>query len=199
MVKKPQWLGDVAACDARLAYTLLQSGMAPGGYVDTGGWELINLVGRWESGTANQTVQGEQLGIIEADLWIRRVKYTVRRPLAFPGSIFKSQADYFNMLNPNIDFTFIVNSFCRYVISPKPTPLENIREVFEASAPAGMVLRCSADVLVEYTNNRALAADEIPTEAIITLSGTRLPPGIYGGCTEVQAREVLKELGLLPE
>lgn len=180
----PQFLGQIAAYDPRLAYTLLQVPglIRAGGFIDTGGWEIINLVGRFESGAANTQVQAKLQGIVEADLWVRRVTYTVRRPRAFAGNIFKAQSDYFNKLNPNIDFTLIVNSYCRYFISPEPTPLENIETVFECVCPAGLVLRCAASMVATFTIRRDLAPDEIPTEAIISLHCTRLPRDIYGAC-----------------
>lgn len=197
---KPEWLGDVACYDARLAYTLLQSGKTAGGYVDVGGWETITLLGRWESGAADQTVNGQQLGTINADLWVRKISYTVRRPNAFAGSLFKAQSDFFNAKNPNIDFTLLINSFCRYLIAPQPTPLENIELAFECVCPAGLVLKCGANIVATFTNLRAFSTTngEIPVEAAITLHVTRLPNGVYGSCDVGKAQEELRALGLLP-
>ena len=198
-IAERSWLGDIALFDPVLAYTLLAGAMAPGGYVDVGGWEVLNLVGRFESGAANTVVPGDFNGIIEADLWVRKVTYTVRRPNAFAGNVLKAQSDYYNAKNPNIDFTLTVNSYCRYLISPQQTPLENIEMAFEANAPAGMVLRCSSRIDAQYTLLRALADDEIPTEAVITLHATRLPNNSYGMCQRDQAAAVLQNLGYLPK
>ena len=194
------WLGDVACFDAKLAYTLLQSGKAAGGYIDVGGWETITLLGRWESGAANITVRGQQLGTIDAELWVRKVSYTVRRPNAFAGSIFKAQSDYFNAKNPNIDFTLLINSYCRYLIAPQPTPLENIELAFECSCPAGLVLKCGANIVSSFTNLRAFSSSngEIPVEAAITLHVTRLPRGVYDACDLGHVQEELRKLGYLP-
>lgn len=188
-------LGEISFYDPRLAATLYRCGMAPGGYVDVGGWEMLSVVGRFESGAANATVDGQFLGIVEADLWVRAVKYTVRRPNAFAGNIFKAQSDYFNMMNPNIDFTMTINSYCKYLISPNQTPLENIREQFECACPVGLVLRCAANFDATFTILRALADDEVPTEAIITLSCTRLPANVYGSCQQDAAVAMLREIG----
>lgn len=202
---RPQktWLGDIAQVDPRLAYVLVKSGqLAPGGYVDTGGWEIINLKGVFESSEANQSVKGQLFGIVEADLWVRRVTYTVRRPLAFAGNIFKAQSDYFNKLNPNIDFTLLINSYNRYVISPQETPLENIETVFEAVAPAGLILRSAANIVATFSNTRALTTGkdgEVPTEAIISLHATRLPTGMYGSCDHDMSVALLREMGYLPD
>lgn len=203
---KAIWLGDIAQHDPKLAYTLLRSGqLTAGGYVDTGGWEIINLKGTFTSPAADQTVKGQLFGTVEADLWVRRVTYTVRRPFAFAGNIFKAQSDYFNKLNPNIDFTLLINSYNRYVISPEQTPLENIETVFEAVAPAGLVLRCSANIVATFTNTRPLiptsgtpSVGEIPTEAIISLHATRLPTNVYGSCNQDMAIAMLQEMGYLP-
>lgn len=194
----PQWLGEIAPIDPRLAYTLLRAPglVSPNGYINESiGWEIINIAGRFESDAAGVPVQAQLTNFLNSDLWVRRVTYTVRRPNAFAGNIFKAQSDYFNKLNPNIDFTLLINSYCRILISPGPTPLENIEMVFECVCPAGIVLRCSTSLLATFTINRALAPDEIPTEAIISLHGTVLPNGIYGACTNEFAIAALREWG----
>lgn len=196
---KPVWLGDIAACDPKLAWTLLEVGKAQDGYVDMGGWETLTLLARWDSGAANQNVPGVQRGLVGADLWVRDVSYTVRRPDFAAGSIFKGQSDHFNALNPNIDYQLQVNSRIRYLISSDFTPLENIRGNFLRHTPAGFVLQCSAEIRATFTNLRAFTGLEVPTEAAITFHGTRLPTGLYGMCSEVQARALLKELRLLAE
>lgn len=195
----PQWLGEVALVDPRLAYTLLR---IPGlvtanGCINDGGWEIINLVGRFESGAAGTVVEGKLQNLLDTDLWVRKVTYTVRRPNAFAGNIFKAQSDWFNRQNPNIDFTLVIDSFCRYLISPGPTPLENIEAVFECICRAGLVLRCHMGMLATFVLNRALAADEIPTEAIISFHGVALPTGIYGACTNEIAIAALREYGAI--
>lgn len=196
-VKRPTWLGEIACHDPRLAYTLLKAqDVNAGGYVDTGGWEIINLKGEFTSLAAEQEVSGQMNGIVEADLWVRRVTYTVRRPNAFAGNIFKAQSDYYNRLNPNIDFTLLVNSYCRYLIAPEQTPLENIETVFECVCPAGMILRCSANIKATFVNLRALSETENPTQAIISLHCTRLPRDVYGSCQGEMAIEYLRQKGL---
>lgn len=186
----PRFLGEIALHNPHLAWTLLQAAREQkgyrlaGGYVvtETGGWEMISIKGRFDALTADQHITARLLGTIEADIWVRRVTYTVRRPNFAAGSPFKGFFDYFNRLNPNIDFELIVQSFCPYLISPEPTPLENIENVFECVCPAGLILKCSATFEAFFTNLRALSSDENPTEAIVTFSGTRLPKGLYGGC-----------------
>jgi len=162
------------------------------------GWEIINLVGRFNDGAANQSVQGQLTGIVETDLWVRKVTYTVQRPNAFAGNIFKAQSDWYNRLNPNINFTLSVKSYARYMISPEPTPLENIEQVFECVCPIGFVLGCSTQMSAFFTNLRAFAADEVPTIATITMHAIRLPTR-YDSCGVNQAVTALQKYGLLPE
>lgn len=193
------WLGDIAQFDPNLAATLLECGKVDvGGMVDTGGWEMLSFTGRFTSLAANQNVEGQQSGVVTSDLWVREVKYTVRRPNAFAGNVFKAQSDYYNAKNPNIDFRLTINSYCRYLISPEFTPLENIESVFQRVTPIGLVLRCSANIVARFTNLRAFASDENPTEAIITLQGVRLPSEYYGRCNAAQSRAMLRELRYLP-
>lgn len=192
------FLGDIAPLDPRLAYVLYQAGLAPGGYVDVGGWEIINIRGTWATTDANQTVRGQFDGLVEADLWVKDVQYTVKRPNAFAGSIFKPQADYFNMKNPNIDFQLIINSYCRYLISPTFTPLENIKQAFSrCCSELGLVLRCSARPEAQFTNTRTLADDEIPTIAVISMHAIRLPREAYGACNIEHAVEAMRGAGFL--
>lgn len=196
---KPLWLGTIGMLDPNLAATLLQCGKVSGdGYVDTGGWEMINLVGRWTSTAADQNVKGQINGIVTSDMWVREVTYTVRRPNAFQGNVFKAQSDYYNMLNPNIDFQLTINSYCRYLISPEFTPLENIKTVFSRVSTLGLVLRCSANINANFINLREFETDENPTEAIITMHGVRLPVEYYGQCNAEQSRAMLRELKYLP-
>lgn len=197
-----EFLGQIACTDPRLARALLGPTIRPDllglGVPECGswGWQIINLVARFEAGAADQFLTARQNGIIETDLWIRQVTYTVRRPNAFAGSIFKGQSDWFNRQNPNIDFRLIVKSFCRYTIAVDPTPLENIETVFECTCPVGMVLGCSAQLEATFQNLRALAADEVPTEAIISLHGVRLPTS-YTACSVEVAVKALIDAGIL--
>lgn len=210
-------LGEVAFHDRRLFYSLCyqagivdpMSGQLAGqvGQVPvvespvfrfTGGWELINVAATWTSTAANQNVPGELSGLVETDLWVRSVKYTVQRPNAFAGSILKAQSDQNNKLNPNINVQLTINSYCQYLISPDYTPLENVVETFFCECPVGLVLSCGASIQAAFTNLRALATDENPTIATITLSGTRLPPGVYGGCRYADILLAMRQFGLAP-
>lgn len=190
-------VGECAMFDPQLAMTLLQTGSCAGGYVDTGGWEIFNLVGTFTTGVANETVEGVIQGLVEADLWVRQVDYTVRRPNAFSGNVLKAQSDAANKLNPNVNFTLTINSYCRYLISPQQTPLENIPIRFDRVAPVGLVLRASASIESRFTLLRDLDEDdgEIPMDAVITLHATRLPLGLYGQAGREQAIAMLTELG----
>lgn len=204
---------EILQADPALAMVLAQSGKvnrangAVGSLAGDGdcgltqvglaGWELINLYARWDSGAADQLIPAQITGIVETDLWIREVKYTVRRPNAYLGSPLKGQSDFYNSLNPCIDFQLNINSYARYIISQQWTPLENIRETFQCVCPAGLVLGCSANVQALFRNVRTFGEEEIPTEAIITLSGVRLPLGSYGACQGQNAAALLKEMGYL--
>ncbi len=202
----PSFLGQVAACDPRLANAIIRPDLLGWGEPSCGwGWEIVNINGEFTSGAANTQIPFQALqGIVEVDLWIRKVTYTVRRPNAFANNIFKAQSDYYNRLNPNIDFTMVVKSYCRYVISPDPTPLENIEQVFECVCPVGFVLGCSTQISGNFTNLRAFSdgtnntPDEIPTNVVITLHGVRLPTR-YDQCSVSEAAVRMQKMGLLTE
>lgn len=194
---KPVWLGEVAVCDPKLAWVLREMGRAVDGQpVDCGGLELIPLTGSWTAGAANTQISADTAGIVEAELWVRAITYTVRRPLAFAGNIFKSVSDYFNQLQPNIDFTMEVKSYQEYLIASDPVPLETLNGSFNACCPTGLVLRCNSQVKVSFTNLRAWADAELPVDASIVLHTIRLPRGLYGMCNADAARALLTELGL---
>lgn len=198
-------LGEIARQDPQLAHAFIRPDLLGWGEPSCGwGWQIINITGLFTASAADQVVEGQLNGIVEADLWVRKVTYTVRRPNAFAGSIFKGQSDEFNKLNPNIDFTMTVKSYCRYVISDTPTPLENIEQVFECVCPIGFVLGCSSQILVSFVNNRALGdgtsntPNENPTEAVVSLHTVRLPTR-YDSCSLEQAIKALTDRGLLSE
>lgn len=193
-------LGEVAVADPVLAMTLLGAGRVnEAGYIDLrSGWEILNLVARWEDVVANQPIEAKTIEQICNDLWVRDLKYTVRRPLFQAGSPWKGQWDYYNSLNPNIDFTLIIKSYVDYAISPDPTPLENIVTRFDCVCPAGLVLKFGATFDSQFVNLRALAADENPTEAIVTFHALRLPNNVYGTMSINKAVEELRNRGYLP-
>lgn len=193
---KPVWLGQVAAADPKLAWVLREMGRTSGDLVDCGGLELVPLTASWTSGAANQQVPADTQGIVETELWIRSITYTVRRPLAYAGNIFKGVSDYFNQLQPNIDFTLEIKSYQNYLIATEPTPLETLNGSFNACCPTGLVLRCNSQVKASFTNLRAWADGELPVDASIVLHGLRLPANLYGACNAEAAQALMRELGL---
>lgn len=189
-------IGQLAGVDPFLAAALLPGFIQPDqiGVCEPRcgwGWEIINIVGCFNSG-AIQTVTGIVCDI-DTDLWIRKVMYTVSRPNAFPGNIFKAQSDHFNSLNPNIDFTLAIKSYCHYLISPDPTPLENIAIDFECVCPVNFLIGCNAVIRSEFTNRREFATDEVPVQATITFHAIRLPTS-YQSCLTRGYTAVLREL-----
>lgn len=203
------WLGDIKAIarhDARLAVALLggcdrldviRPDLLGFGIPECGswGWQIINVTGTFTSAAAGQTVQLQQSGIMESDIWVRQVMHTVVRPNAFDGSVLKAQSDYYNSLNPGINFTLIVKGLCQYVISPDPTPLQNIDQMFECVCPVGMVVGCNTTMSGYLQNRRALQDDEIPTEVTITFHGIRLPTR-YDACNIKTAIDALRSVGV---
>lgn len=181
-------LGTLARINPQLAYALVGGGGAAAklygncgvfnagmlGSLCGGGFEIIDVRGCFNVGDCGSFVRGVHCQIT-GDLFVRAVKVTVRRPRAFAGNIFKAQSDYFNSLNSNIDVQLIIESWCKYVISDDFTPLENLPFVFECACPADFILRCNATIVAQFVNKRALAADEVPTEAIISFIAIRLP------------------------
>jgi len=125
--------------------------------------------------TEPKTIPAQFGTLITRDLWIRKITYTVRRPNAFAGSIFKAQSDVNNALNPNVDFRLTVKSFTDYVIASEPTPLETLQLVFECVCPIGFVLGCAATIEADFTLRRTLAAEEIPYEVCIVFWAITLP------------------------
>lgn len=186
--------------DPVLAMTLLGAGRVnDAGYIDLrSGWEILNLVARWEAVTADQQIEAKTLEQICNDLWVRDLKYTVRRPLFQVGSPWRDQWNYYKARNPEIDFTLIIKSYVDYAISPDPTPLENIVTRFDCVCPAGLVLKFGATFDSFFTNIAALAADENPMEAIVTFHALRLPNNVYGSMSINNAVEELRKRGYLP-
>lgn len=197
---QPGFLGTVAHCDPRLAAAIIRPDALGVGEPACGwGWEIITLAGQFSGTAADQHISYNlQNGIVSQDLWVRKVTYTVRRPSFATGSLWKAQSDYFNMLNPNIDFIMEVKSFCNYLISPTETPLETISNHFECVCPVGFVLGCNANISGQFINKRTLGDDETDTEAVIVMHCVRLPTP-YRTCSIKHARELLKEIGLVSD
>jgi hypothetical protein len=196
-------LGRIACQDPRLAYALATPIVRPdligGNLAQCGQWglEIIPVTVTWEAGTADQFLRGRQNGIVETDLWIRYIYTTVERPNAFAGSLFKSQSDYFNAQQPNVDVTLDIKSYCRYQIAISPFPLQLLSGAFECACPIGLVLGCAAQIEATFQNRRALAADEVPMRATVALWGIRLPTR-YDSCNVDFAVKALIEAGILP-
>lgn len=180
-------LGQVAAFDPRLAATLLPVRPTPNVAIESLDalavladpcpafmLKSVPICASFTS-TEPKSIPAQFGSLITRDLWIRRITYTVRRPNAFAGSIFKAQSDVFNAKNPNVDFTLTVKSFTDYVIASTPTPLETLELVFECVCPIGFVLGCAATIEAEFTLRRALAADEVPYEVCIVFWAITLP------------------------
>lgn len=196
---RPIGLGEVrrvAGYDPRLAFAIAKSFSTGLGLT---GWEIFNITGQFTTQTAGQAVQAQLGRQVEADLLVRKIMYTVQRPNANPGNPWKGQWDYYNRLSPNINFTFLVDGLCRYVIASDPTPLENIETVFEAVAPAGMALTATSTIEVDFTTLRALGDGENPTNAVISLHAQRLPYGVYSSCNETAAIKWLVQNGYLDD
>jgi hypothetical protein len=188
-------LGQVAAFDPKLAAALLpptpqkRDEFGVGAHVGIESLDQLALLadpcpafmlksipicGTFTS-TEPKTIPAQFGTLITRDLWVRKITYTVRRPNAFAGSIFKAQSDVNNALNPNVDFTLTVKSFTDYVIASTPTPLESLELVFECVCPIGFVLGCAATIQADFTLRRALAADEVPYEVCIVIWAITLP------------------------
>lgn len=161
------------------------------------GWQVLNLRGTFTGTAAGQSIPAQQSGVLNADLWVKDVKYAVERPNAFAGSVLKAQSDYYNSLQPSVDATLIVKGLCQYVISDTPTPLQNLREAFECACEFGMVVGCNTQITANLTLKRALQSDENPYEITISFHGMRLPVS-YTSCTIDTAIAALQTLGLRP-
>lgn len=193
-------LGEVAQVDPRLANAIIRPDLLGWGEPSCGwGWEILNLTGSFTAGAAGQNIEfQQQRGPTETDLWIRTVTYSVQRPNAFPGNIFKGQADYYNSLQPDINFTLVVSSYCKYVISPTMTPLQSISQQFECVCPVGFVIGCSGQLSGQFTNLREFTEGENPTIVTITLHAVRLPTR-YDSCGVNEAVLRLQKMGILDE
>ena len=185
-------LGQVARADPRLAYSLLppeppkqgvgvggHGGLIIPGYNDGCPAFILKSIPICASftGTAPTTISAQPASgfVLTNDIWVRKLTYTVRRPNAFAGSIFKAQSDVNNALNPNVDFELIVRSYADYAIASSPTPLETLQLVFECVCPVGFVVSCATTFEASFTLRRALAADEVPYEVCIVIWGITIP------------------------
>jgi hypothetical protein len=169
------------------------------------GWQIVNLRGAFGSTdvlgnlvdvAAGTTIPAPQSGTLDADFWVREVTYSVERFDAFANSALKAQSDYYNSLQPSVDFSLIVKGLCQYLIADTPTPLQNIRQMFECACPWGMVVGCNTTITANLTLRRTLTAADAPTEITITFHGIRLPTS-YSSCTLDVARKALQAIGLL--
>lgn len=210
--KKVKQLGvgdvaEIAKFDPRLALSLLYGGaFAPKGVIlggisaAVGGWEEINLRARFTDSSANQSVPVTLSDVAEVDMWVRSVQAVVRRPEYLAGNPLRDIANTAYSMNPDIDFTMLIKSWCNFAIASDPTPLGNLEEKFECVCPVGLVLTCGASIIGTFTNTRALADDEVPTEVIVTLSVTRLPrSGCYTQIGIEEALAVLQKQGICPQ
>lgn len=207
----PSTIGELAVFDPRLAYTLASCAdgdcdtsrvyLPTDSEWATGGWEIINLKGTFTSGAAGTSVQAQMFGIVAADLWVRRVTYTVKLPNV-AGNLLSPQYAYYNRLNPNIDFTLLINSYCRYTISPELTPLENIETVFECVCPAGIVLGATSNMSASlqltrtYSDGTNGSIAEVPLSVVISFHATRLPNKVYNTVDDARAMKYLRDRGL---
>lgn len=221
---RSQRVQDLAAADPILAATLATGLLTPGGYADTGGWEIVTLAARWDTPGIGQVVEASMFsatpggaagepgtigvgrrkgggGVLEANLWVRAVTYTVRRPKAFEGSIFKAQSDWTFARVPFIDATLqFVTPFCKAEVSIPPTPLELMPTSFDTSFPAGFLSRSDASINCSMVNRRQWVDvdsddSDLPVEAIIALHCWRLPLGPKDPFQQEAARALLRELG----
>lgn len=220
---RSQQIQNLASADPVLAATLLSSGLTPGGYADSGGWEIVTLAARWDEPEIGQVVQAQMFsstpggarraaatpaiqgrgggGVLEGNLWVRALRYTVRRPNAFLDGdvvLFKAQSDWTNSQNPNIDVVLrFVTPFCEAEVGVEPTPLEVMPVNFDTSFPAGFFSRSDASINCTMVNRREWSAHdgELPVEAIIALHCWRLPGGAYDRFNQEAARALLRELG----
>ena len=125
---------------------------------DPGGWEIINLVGRFETGERRQVVRAKLVPPeLDRDLWLRRIVWTVRQ-----------QAPTFAVANfEQFDFKMRVSEPVSHLIAPDFTPLENIEIVFECVAPWGLYLRPGTKFEALFRNPRVLRA--WPVDVIVSL------------------------------
>lgn len=190
----PEWIQNVACVDPRLAMVFLTCCAPPG-------WEILNILGRWEAGAANTSVPAMLSSRLDSDLLVLKVMYTVRRPSFLPGNVLKAQSDFYNMKNPNIDVELHIKSYCSYFIAQDPTPLENIDAAFDCVCPVGLVLKCNSNIRATFTNRRAFTegeGGEVPVDAVISLHGVTMPQGAYNSCDVSTAIATLKSRGILP-
>lgn len=204
-----QTLGEIVHYDRDLAWVLSRATREEGnglytlGHSDqlvvaATGWETISIQATWDGVAADQTIPAKTIAPVASELWVREVMVTVRRPNAFAGSVLKAQSDYFNARNPNINAAIVVHSFCNHVIAEDPTPLEHLVQKFECRCRAGLVFRYAASIDAWFTNLRALAADEIGMNVVVSFTGTRLPHGWYQSVAADKRDRDLREQGLLP-
>lgn len=199
-------LGEIA--DKQLVWTLSQAmarpdtcyGLTSEGYIicEAAAWESVSLKAQWDGIAADVTISAKTENPVATEIWVRNVKVTVRRPNAFTGSVLKAQSDVNNTQNPLIDATVLIKSFCNYIVGEDPIPLEHLEQEFDCRCRSGLVLKPMASISGQFTNLRPLASDEVPTEVVITFSGTRLPRGLYNSCTVEQVLSDLRGQGLLP-
>lgn len=211
-------IADIAQADPQLCVAML-GGCGPEGLLyaenaDSGWgklssgwrWQIVRIRGCFDSGAACQTIPAQFQNMCDSDLLIYQATYIIERPNWAPGSLWQGQGNWFNSLNPHIDFTLLVRNRC--YIAAEPTPIALLPVVFTCQCPVGFVLGCGICVEATFTNKRPLLCNdplstdpccpgEVPTEVIIALHTIQLPCR-YEACSMDRARHALSKAGLLP-
>jgi len=127
------------------------------------GWEIINLVGRFEKPERRQVVIAKIVDPTDRPLWLRRLSKSTRHPKA-------NTFDVVSINNP-INVKMSVKSDLQYIITPDFAPVESLETIFECVAPMGLVLKPNTIFNVFFRNERVLRT--VPLEVVVSLHCSR--------------------------
>lgn len=156
-----QELQGIACGAPRLAYWLCRAERI---------WTMYQLVATWVTGAQNQPPISTSLPKpIGCDFYVRDMAFTIRRPNAFKGSVFKAQSDAENMFDSGINVRLTVDGCPKYTITDDAMPIELV------ARPATLADSCCISF--------PLTATQV-LRAIFTLS-RNLDPGQANPCSAV--------------
>ena len=187
---------SIAMLNPRLAYMLVRGHqLVPRAY---------NISVTFEDTAAQQQLRGRLSENMYQDGWIKDLRYTIRRPDMFAGSIFKSQSDYYNCLEPYIDVYIAIDGQDKYLITNNFTPLESVAK--HANGPAGVnvlgnawVVARDQNIFVDFQTQRDLDPDEVPYRVTLTIHMLELSGCDLRAVNYTEALCALRKMGMCPE
>lgn len=189
-------LRTIALLNPRLALMLARGQpLAPRSY---------SIILDWPAGTGHVSndVENHLQDRMFQDAWIEEFVYTVRCPLANPGSIYKLQIDAFRKECPYVNVEMRVEGPDRFEITNQPSPLENIcttRSDKRNLLNKAWVITRDSNLYVRGILERELNVDEMPYLVHLTVNVQELSGCNLRSIGFQEAVCALRNMGLYPK